>query len=153
MAFGDLWLEADYSKVKHGRQRFDHDLLSALGRSREPDKKVLISLSLHPSLSLRPGDFVLLGNVCLIPAKENFVFGQFWVEAADNAAKVRQILNRHVLSALRRCRELEPHVLCSLRLRPGDFVLLGNVCLVPVRDTSSVNWAAEVVLACRGFKT
>ena len=74
--FGGHWIEADCAKVKHGTQRFDRELLSALGQSREPDPSVLSGLSFG---SVIPGDFVRLrpgdlrpedfhtGDVCLIP--------------------------------------------------------------------------------------
>jgi hypothetical protein len=128
MVLGDLWIEADYEKVKHGRQRLDPELLYALGQSREPEPSVL------SGLGLLPGDFAVLGSVCLIPAKSNVVFGQFWIEAdhAKVKPKGRQLLNRHLLSALESSRELDLYVLSSLSLRPGDFVLLGDVCLIPV---------------------
>jgi hypothetical protein len=71
MVFGELWIEADYETgvlLKHGsmrRQRFNRDLLHALGLGqRELDPRVLINLRAG---CLRPGDFVLLGKVCLIP--------------------------------------------------------------------------------------
>jgi hypothetical protein len=131
MVLGDLWIETDSEKVQHGRQRFDPELLSALGQSREPEPSVL------SGLGLLPGDFVVLGSLCLIPAKSNVVFGQFWIETDHSKvqAKGRQLLNRHLLSALERSRELDLYVLSSLSLRPGDFVLLGDVCLIPVRDS------------------
>ena len=154
MVLGDLWIEADYEKVQQGRQRFDHALLSALSQSREPEPSVL------SGLGLLPGDFVVLGSVCLIPAKDSVVFGQFWIEADHEKvkAKGRQLLNRHLLPALARSRELDLYVLSSLSLRPGDFVLLGDVCLIPVRDSSKgVRLAcarmSRPVVPCRRSKT
>jgi len=90
---------------------------------------------------LRPGDFVLVTPVkgepvCLVPMRKDLVFGQLWVPA--DKAKVRsgrQLFDRQLLSALWRSREPDPHVLSSLNLRPGDFVEVGDTCLVPVSST------------------
>ena len=152
MVLGDLWIEVDSEKVQHGRQRFDNELIFALVQSREPEPSVL------SGLGLLPGDFVVLGSLCLIPAKSNVVFGQFWIEAEHSNVKAngRQLLNRHLLSALERSRELDLYVLSSLSLRPGDFVLLGDVCLIPVRDSSGLHLACArmsmLVVPCRRLK-
>jgi hypothetical protein len=150
MVFGELWIEADYETgLKHGsmrRQRFNRDLLHALGLGqRELDPRVLINLKAG---CLRPGDFVLLGKVCLIPVRDNYVFGRFWIETSRSNAKAaaavagsvgRQLHDRELLSALWKSTELDPHFLSSLKsrvgLRPGDFVFNGKVYLIPVSDS------------------
>ena len=166
MVLGELWIEADYETVKHGRQRFNRQILYALGQSRELDPRVVTGAS------LRPGDFALLGKVCLIPVRDNFVFGRFWIETSRSNVKAaaavagavvrcRQLHDRELLFALWKSRELGPHFLSSLEsrvcLRPGDFVLNGKVYLIPVSDSSSVHRACAsmsgLVLACWGLKT